>query len=110
MGLFNSSASVRLNPSVQAAISSAFREDVIGPKLYRKVMAKIGAEQEDLLGILDAHELLAMIAPCSAHGIYEGLLVLTNQRVMDFKSGHIRGQMTLENVVRSTLGSHPVGS
>lgn len=109
MGLFGSSAPVQLNSSVQSAISSAFREDVVGPKHYRKMIAKIGAEQGDLLRTLGTRELLALIAPCSTHGSYEGLLVLTNQRVMDFKNGHVRGQMALDNVVHSKLGSHPGG-
>lgn len=109
MGLFTSSAPAQLKPHVQAAINSGFREDLIGPRPYRKIMAKIGAEQEDILRSLGAGELLALIAPCSAHGAYEGLLVLTNRRVMDFKNGSARGQMTLDHVVRSTLGSHPGG-
>lgn len=109
MGLFSSSAPVQLDPSVQTAISSAFREDVVGPKFHRKMMAKIGTEQEDLLRTLNSNESLAMIMPCSAHGGYEGLLVLTTHRVIEFKNGNVRRQMTLDNVVRSSLASHPGG-
>jgi hypothetical protein len=55
MGLFTSSTPARLDPGVEAAISSAFCEDVIGPKLHRKMMAKIGAEQVGLLGVQGGH-------------------------------------------------------
>ena len=80
-----------------------------GSRAASRSVAKIGAEQDNLLRTLGTGELLALIAPCSTHGLYEGLLVLTNQRLMDLKSGHVRVQMALENVVRSNLGAHPGG-
>lgn len=109
MGLFSSSSpSPALNEDIEEALSPAYRADVVGKREYASGLSKVAKEQQGLVTALNPGEKLQVIVPCLGPGTYEGLAVLTQRRVMEFK-GSIRKQMTLEHIADVEAKVHPRG-
>lgn len=97
-----------LDDRMTEALSPLFAEHVVGDREYKAGLTKVAKEQYELLSVLFSDEELINLVPCFCHRSYEGLVVLTSRRVMEFK-GKIRAEMTLDHVAAVEMGVHPGG-
>jgi hypothetical protein len=107
MGIF-SSAEPSLSDVVNDALSPAFRLDVVGKKQYGAGLSKLAGEQAALLATLNPGERLQVIVPCFRGPNYEGLAILTQNRVFHFKKKMER-QMALSHVADHDARVHSTG-
>ncbi|WP_433528372.1 hypothetical protein ACQPYA_18665 [Micromonospora sp. CA-263727] len=97
-----------LDEQVQQALRSTFTEEVVGPKDYRAGLRGVFAQQHALVQALKPGERLNLVIPAMRQGRFEGLAVVADQRVIEFKN-EIKSQVPIHEIVTTKLGTHPGG-
>jgi hypothetical protein len=109
MGLFSSPPPLR--DEIKAAISPFLFADDVQKKSQQDGQSRIAKSQEAILSALKTGEELIAIVPCYAGNTgYYALAIATTKRLLDFKGGRIRKEMSRSSLADVKRMASPYGT